>query len=288
MNRNQRQQLSAMRSLAVGFVAGGAMTLASIAWAQEESMPPEVPQTDAPDTVSAEPAAPETTMRRTTEPSVSPPIGEEADPYRVQRDRETDESGTVVREPGRGEDPPLSTDSIAQEGVGYDENSALKDAWLDGKLEASFALNRHLSAFAIDTDVEDGMVHLTGEVDSEIDRNLATEVAQNIEGVTGVRNDLTVQPDGRVAAADAGGERSFAERVGDATTTATVKSKLLIDDKTQGLKINVTTLDHVVTLTGDVDSTEEKRLAEQIAGNVDEVERVQNELNVVQTSEEAQ
>lgn len=68
---------------------------------------------------------------------------------------------------------------------------------------------------------------------------------------------------------------------GDATTTATVKSKLLIDGETQGVRIDVDTLDHVVTLSGDVDTAAESDLAEQIASNIDEVERVQNELRVV-------
>lgn len=67
----------------------------------------------------------------------------------------------------------------------------------------------------------------------------------------------------------------------NATTTAVVKSRLLIDDQTQGLRINVDTRDHVVRLSGDVDSDAGRELAGQIAGNVDEVLRVQNDLQVV-------
>jgi len=88
--------------------------------------------------------------------------------------------------------------------------------------------------------------------------------------------------------ADAGDERTVAQRVDDARTTAAVKSRLLIEDATQGLKIDVSTFDHVVTLRGEVRSDEERRLAEQIARNVEEVRRVQNELQVVNAAEQPQ
>ncbi|MGH8495591.1 MAG: BON domain-containing protein [Gammaproteobacteria bacterium] len=208
-----------------------------------------------------------------------------ADSYRAQRERETKESGAIVRVPAERDYEPEPG-----QGGEYADNSELRDAWLDGKLEVAYALNRHLSAFNIDTRVENGIVSLTGEVDSEVDKELAGEVARNIEGIDGVRNDLTVQAQdaeagdtrsaGAARAEDATGERTLAQRIDDVTMTATVKSQLLLDDQTEGLQIDVDTRDHVVTLSGNVESDAERRLAEQIAGSVDEVERVQNELQV--------
>lgn len=61
---------------------------------------------------------------------------------------------------------------------------AVTDAWIQGKLEATLMADDNLSAFAIDTEVEDGVATLTGSVDSEADRDMATQVAMSIKGVT--------------------------------------------------------------------------------------------------------
>jgi osmotically-inducible protein OsmY len=274
MNRQTRKRTTAFERLALPLAAGCALAASAVSLAQEPAMRPATP-TPATEAVPPQPAGTgETTTQHTTP-------GANIERHRLQREQEQRDAETVVRQ--RATDDDETTKSPA----GY-ANTALRDAWLDGKLEASFALNRHLNPFTIDTEVENGMVRLSGHVDSEIDRELATEVAKNVEGVTAVRNDLEVRAGKDDSAAERPNERTFAQRVDDATTTAAVKSRLLIEDQTQGLRINVSTLDHVVTLSGEVQSDEEKRLAEQIAGNVDEVQRVQNELQVVNTAEQPQ
>ncbi|MBA3564942.1 MAG: BON domain-containing protein [Gammaproteobacteria bacterium] len=248
---------------------GSAVVIAALGGvdAQEDPAQPTSPPA-APPQETVPQSTPETTTQQTRDPAPA------TDDYAVER--EAGESGSIMRMPAEDDSQTATEPEAAGE---YDEHSALKDAWLDGKLEAAYALNRHLNPFTIDTSVEDAMVVLSGHVESEIDRELAGDIAQNIEGVTAVRNDLIVQPgEPRTAA---GRERTFAQRIDDATTTATVKSKLLIDGETQGLRLDVDTLDHVVTLSGDVDTAAESDLAEQIASNIDEVERVQNELRVV-------
>jgi osmotically-inducible protein OsmY len=167
---------------------------------------------------------------------------------------------------------------------GEEPDGAAKDAWIGGKLEAVYALNRHLSSFAIKTDVEQGIVHLTGTVESDIDRDLAGELAQGIEGVVEVDNDLEIAADAKDAAArERGSERSFGTWIDDATTTATVKSSLLANPNTEGLEIDVDTLGDVVTLTGEVASAEEKALAEEITRNTGDVKDVRNQLVVRKT-----
>ena len=154
-----------------------------------------------------------------------------------------------------------------------------KDAWIQGKIETVYALNRHLEGLAIDTDVTGGKVHLTGKVESDIDRDLAGEIAKGIDGVVSVDNDLTVEAHSRHAVA-AGADRPFGVWVDDATTTAVVKSKLLANPNTQGLKIDVDTRGDVVTLSGSVKSQEEKQLAEQLARNAGDVKDVHNRLTI--------
>ncbi len=174
----------------------------------------------------------------------------------------------------------LLTSSLAgMQACGAEREGAAQDAYIDGKLEAVYALNRHLSAFAIDTEVDKGIVHLTGKVRADIDRDLAGELAKNLEGVVEVDNDLTIVADAPVAR-DKGEDRSFGAWIDDATTTASVKSKLMGNPNTKGMKIDVDTRGDVVTLSGQVASSEEKSLAEQLARNTGDVKDVRNQLVV--------
>jgi hyperosmotically inducible periplasmic protein len=164
-------------------------------------------------------------------------------------------------------------------------SAASKDAWITGKIETIYTLNRHLNPFSINTDVENGMVHLTGMVESDIDRDLAVELARNVEGVVEVRSDLTLEPVTARQAANAAavkhdGDRSFGTWVDDATTTAAVKSKLIGNANTKGMKIDVDTRGDVVTLSGRVATTEEKALAGEIARSTGDVSDVRNQLVV--------
>lgn len=168
---------------------------------------------------------------------------------------------------------------VALPALAAEPNGRPKDAFIEGKIEAVYALNTHLSAFAIDTEVANGAVHLTGKVESDIDRDLAGELAKGVEGVVSVDNDLVVEPHSRMAN-DHSTARPFGVFVDDATTTATVKSKLLANANTKGLKIDVDTRGDVVTLSGQVASAEEKQLAEQIARNTGDVRDVRNQLTV--------
>ncbi|NLC00048.1 MAG: BON domain-containing protein, partial [Pseudomonas formosensis] len=127
-------------------------------------------------------------------------------------------------------------------------------------------------------EVENGVAILTGEVESEVERDLAAQVALGVEGINEVDNQLQVSGEEVKRAAD--NERSFSSRFNDATTTATVKSKLLWNRNTEGLDINVTTRDGVVTLEGRADSDAASELAERLARNTEGVRRVENKLNV--------
>lgn len=177
----------------------------------------------------------------------------------------------------------LASALVGAQADSAEREGAAKDAWIDGTLEAVYALNRHLSAFGISTEVDGGIVHLTGNVSYDIDRDLAGELAKNIEGVVEVDNDLVVTPDARRALEDVPPEdvdRSFGTWIDDATTTASVKSRLLSNANTQGLQIDVDTRGDQVTLTGEVASAQEKALAEEIALSTGDVKSVHNQLIV--------
>tara|TARA_R110002096_G_scaffold155907_1_gene320307 strand:- start:7659 stop:8279 length:621 start_codon:yes stop_codon:yes gene_type:complete len=164
--------------------------------------------------------------------------------------------------------------------------SAVKDAWLDGKLESALLFNEHLNSFAIDTEVKNGVAYLNGAVESDIDRDLAGEIAQSIEGVTKVENKLTID-ENKVAKAnqsDTDTRKGFKQSVANATLTARIKTELLVNSNTGGLSIDVDSNSGQVTLSGEVESDQEKELAEQIAKNTTGTQSVENNLTVAENS----
>jgi osmotically-inducible protein OsmY len=173
----------------------------------------------------------------------------------------------------------LASSLLGTQAFGAEREGPARDAWIDGKLEGVYLLNWHLNGFAIDTEVEKGVVHLTGKVESDIDRDLAGEIAKGIDGVVEVDNDLLITAGSRVTQ-KAGEDRSFGAWIDDTTTTAAVKAKLLGNPNTKGMKIDVDTRGDVVTLSGQVASAEEKSLAGELAQNTGDVKKVTNRLVV--------
>jgi len=158
-----------------------------------------------------------------------------------------------------------------------DMGQQLREARQEGSIWTAFALNRHLSPFSIDVDVESGTAVLTGNVESEVDRDLAEQVALGTEGIERVDNQLKVD---NAASNDSESRSELSRRFEDATITATVKSKLLWNRNTEGLNITVNTEDGMVTLTGTADNSAAKELAQRLADNTDGVRGVKNDIQV--------
>jgi osmotically-inducible protein OsmY len=53
-------------------------------------------------------------------------------------------------------------------------------------------MDTDISGFDIDVDVENGVVTLTGDVDSDAERDLAVEIAKNASDVKDVESNLCV------------------------------------------------------------------------------------------------
>ena len=159
-----------------------------------------------------------------------------------------------------------------------DMSRQLDDARAEGSVSTAIATNRNLSPFSINVDVKGDTAILSGEVETEVEKDLAEQIAQDIEGIENVDNQLKVGTEGDYSKA---GERSLADRMSDTTTTATIKSKLLWNNSTEGLNIHVNTENGVVTLTGETDSSASKELAERLAEDTDGVREVKNELTVI-------
>ncbi|HEY0961632.1 MAG TPA: BON domain-containing protein [Pseudomonadales bacterium] len=171
----------------------------------------------------------------------------------------------------------LTASMMSSAAMAEDWEGEAKDAWIDGKLEGSYLLNSELDGFKIGTEVENGTVTLTGNVPSDAHKQLAEEIAQNLDGVTAVNNNLAVAETGDEYDDN---DRNFSSRFYDMTTTVGLKSNFAVNDELEAHEINIDTVEGVVTLEGEVDSQAEAMLAEEIASSYDHVSRVQNNLRV--------
>jgi len=160
----------------------------------------------------------------------------------------------------------------------------VSDVWIDARLETAYLFNSHLNNFNIQTDVDHGAVLLTGTVHSDIDKDLAGEIARSLNGVRSVDNQLVIRQSAASAPRNAE-DVDFSQKVDDATTTANVKTRLIANQHLSGLDIDVDTKDSVVTLTGDVGSDQERQLAGLIAKNTPEVRDVKNQLQIADASD---
>ena len=159
----------------------------------------------------------------------------------------------------------------------YAENTwkdTSKDAWLDGKAESTLLFNTNLNSFDINTDVKNGVVILTGKVESDVDKALAGELVASLKGVESVDNRLTVinkksHKDSKMLTA-----------LTDSKIETVVKTKLLFESEVSGTAIEVEVKQGVVTLTGQVDSDAAKQLAVTMAKNTTDVKSVVDQLKV--------
>ena len=177
------------------------------------------------------------------------------------------------------------------------------DPGITTAVKSKFAADDTVKAYQIDVDTSNGVVTLTGIVDSPAAEEHAITLARRTEGVADVVDHLSVgapatsttgeikddlDAAGRATkdAAERGvdASKNAAERtgelVGDAAITTAVKSKLLGDTTTPGLKIDVDTKDGVVTLSGNVASKAESDRALSLARGTDGVKRVVNNLKI--------
>jgi len=193
---------------------------------------------------------------------------------------------------------------------------AQSDAGVTTAVKSKLVADDLVKANKIDVDTKDRVVTLKGEVDTEVARARAVELARATNGVRDVVDAMVVAPapaattgvgeaareagrDIKDAARDAGQAAKEAGRdvgqkakeagrdagdvLSDAGITSAVKTKMLADTDVSGLKIDVDTENAVVTLSGNVSTAAEKKKAIQIARETKGVKSVKDQLKIVKS-----
>src|SRR5215510_4574267 len=150
------------------------------------------------------------------------------------------------------------------------------DATITGQVKTAFAISKRISAYAISVTTKDGVVTLSGQVPTEIDRELAGDVAKDTTGVKQVDNQLRVEPG--LKPSDASLRES--SRVADLEIHADLRERMAASKHFSGSEIQVSVKDRVVTLTGRAQTPQQKTGAEQLARSLPNVVNVVNQLTV--------
>lgn len=162
----------------------------------------------------------------------------------------------------------------------YTDSNHFKNGLAEGKIEAAFLFNEKLNNFTLDSEVTYSQATLTGEVKSEEHKRLAEQLALEITDINRVDNKIVVAQKDDSENEPANG---FFKSVQDAGITASIKFKYLVHDQLSAAAIHVDTVDQVVTLSGEVETSNQKSLAENIARDADDVETVNNLIVVPAT-----
>ena len=142
------------------------------------------------------------------------------------------------------------------------------DAGITAAIKSQLAADDEVKAYHIDVDTSEKIVTLSGIVDTPRAKTRAADIARLQKGVFQVIDNVTVTAAGPMV-------------ITDAALTASVKAKLVADATVSGKKIQVDSLDGVVTLSGEVHSPAARDAAVRLARETTGVREVNDRLIVV-------
>jgi len=144
------------------------------------------------------------------------------------------------------------------------------DTWLTAKTKIALAADARVKGSKIKVKAAEGSVMLSGKVNSSDAKRAAEDIANKLDGVKSVKNDLEVFP------------LNIGENIrdNDETITARVNDQIGKDAQLKKAGIAVRTTAGVVSLTGEVRDLVSSALASWTAWQVRGVESVKNDLRV--------
>lgn len=135
---------------------------------------------------------------------------------------------------------------------------------------SKLTLDPEIDRYRIDIDTLNGVVTLRGSVEDEDQRDEVKRITENTDGVLEVVDQLTIDTEPRSASA----------RFEDGWIVIMIGSKLAVDPEVHSGNVEIHVVDGVVTLSGIVETDIARSEAAELAGSVDGVVRVVNDLTV--------
>ena len=144
----------------------------------------------------------------------------------------------------------------------------MDDSTITTRINSAMVKDDVVKAHQIDVDTVGGHVTLTGVVKTRQESQRAVQIADREAGVKSVRNNLQI------------GEKTWGESFNDKWLGSKIKSKLVAEPEIRSLNIDVDVHKGIVTLTGVVGDSYQKKRAMAIARATDGTRRVVDNLKV--------
>ncbi len=143
-------------------------------------------------------------------------------------------------------------------------DAPLSDSKITAAVDDALMFDQAVKAMRIDVSTNNGIVTLSGSTDNILAKDRAARLAQTVRGVRAVVNNVKVLSVPKT-------DMEIENNINDA---------LIWDQATEALEVGVNVSAGRVTLTGTVDSWQEKQLVEKVAKGVSGVEAVTNSIVV--------
>lgn len=146
----------------------------------------------------------------------------------------------------------------------------LDDTVVTTKVKSALLADPDIKSFDLKVETRKGVVQLSGFVDNQAQVDRALAVTAGVAGVNSIENSLSLKE----------GSRTAGNALDDGVITAKVKSALLADPSVKSFDIAVVTRKGGVQLSGFVDNQTQIDQALAIAGKVEGVATVGNEMSI--------
>lgn len=165
--------------------------------------------------------------------------------------------------------------TAAPAGGNASSNGGPSDGWISVKTKLALIADKRTSGFETSVDAKDGVVTLSGKVDTDKAKSAATDVAKDIKGVKSVDNQLQVVPDAKRKQVDEA----------DNKIEAAVNNMIKNDPKLKDMEISATSNNGVVLLTGSVKNQRQLLSAATAVRGVEGVKSVDTHQVTVKNEE---
>jgi len=144
------------------------------------------------------------------------------------------------------------------------QKPALSDTEIANAVADQLFLDAAVIGYTIKTTVENGIVTLTGRANNLLARERAVRIAETVRGVKAVIDRIEVRH----------------SDITDEAIADQINSALIYNPRTESYEVDVAVDQGRVTLTGTVQSWQEKQFAERIAKSVKSVKSVDNQITI--------
>ena len=142
------------------------------------------------------------------------------------------------------------------------------DSTITTRINKAMVKDDLVKAYQVDVDTVGGHVTLTGVVKTREESRRAVQIARQEAGVKSVRDNLQI------------GEKTWGESFNDKWLVSKIKSKLVAEPEIRSLNIDVDVHKGIVTLTGVVGDSYQKKRAVEVAKSTSGTRKVVDNLKV--------